>query len=215
MNYKYLLLDWDGCVADTLSIWVDAYAKTFNEYNLNPTEKEIIKDTFGKHHGPITLGILKEQIDEFMKKVYLRMQENIIKVTLHKDVSETLESLKNHVEMCVVTSSRRELFEKALEAHNMTHLFEFSITGEDVVKHKPDPEAIQLALKRFSGATIENTLIVGDSDKDVVAGQNAGMDTAIFYPEINKRFYRQEDLENLNPTHFIQSFDDLKSIVLE
>ena len=213
MKYKYLLLDWDGCLADTLSVWMDAYVSTFNKYGLFPTEEEIVNTTFGSYRGPIELGISENQLDDFMKETFANVTKNVGNVRLYSGVKKTLDRLKGKVRLCVLTSSERELFEKALDRNMLKDYFEFSICSKDVRKHKPDPEIIYLAVEKFGG-TLKDTLIVGDSDKDVIAGHNASVDSVVVYPTINHRFYKKDDLLSLKPTYFIEEFTMLERIVL-
>ena len=66
-------------------------------------------------------------------------------------------------------------------------------------------------MERF-GSDPKDTIIVGDSDKDVLAGKNAGIDSAIVYPKINERFYKKEDLLKLEPTYFFNEYTDIAKL---
>ena len=55
--------------------------------------------------------------------------------------------------------------------------FDVVVTGDDTVRHKPDPEPLLLALDQL-GATAETAAYVGDSPFDIRAAKAAGM-TAI------------------------------------
>jgi pyrophosphatase PpaX len=52
------------------------------------------------------------------------------------------------------------------------------ITGDDVEKHKPDPEGIRLFLSRFN-LQGERVLMVGDVANDVKAARDAGVKCAL------------------------------------
>ncbi|MDR7317816.1 phosphoglycolate phosphatase-like HAD superfamily hydrolase [Brevibacillus nitrificans] len=54
--------------------------------------------------------------------------------------------------------------------------FEIVITGDDVSDPKPHPEGILLAMQKL-GADPRETIYVGDSDDDVIAGRAAGLQT--------------------------------------
>lgn len=51
-TYTYILLDWDGCLAKTLDLWLEVYQQTFAEYNIFPEDKAIIQQVFGDWNGP-------------------------------------------------------------------------------------------------------------------------------------------------------------------
>jgi beta-phosphoglucomutase-like phosphatase (HAD superfamily) len=65
-NYNYILLDWDGCLAKTLDIWLQAYKDTFAEYGVYPDEKYITHEVFVNWDGMTKLVPDKE---EYIKKL--------------------------------------------------------------------------------------------------------------------------------------------------
>lgn len=45
--------------------------------------------------------------------------------------------------------------------------------------------------------------MIGDSDKDLGAARNFGIDSVLFYPAEHKKFYDLEKLKELEPTYFL------------
>jgi len=91
----------------------------------------------------------------------------------------------------------------------MRQFFEVIISGDDVDNHKPHPEPLEKALAQLGG-TKELAVMIGDSDKDVGAAQNFGVDSILFFPEEHHKFYHYETLRALKPTHIV---DDFKQIL--
>jgi HAD superfamily hydrolase (TIGR01509 family) len=56
----------------------------------------------------------------------------------------------------------------------MQELFDVVVTGDDVVRHKPDPEAYRIAAERLA-VPVEACLVFEDSDAGVASAVAAGM----------------------------------------
>jgi len=63
-----------------------------------------------------------------------------------------------------------------MEGLTLKRYFAAVVTGEDVTRNKPDPEGIQMVLKRME-VRPSRVIMVGDSASDIQAGRNAGVIT--------------------------------------
>ncbi len=74
--------------------------------------------------------------------------------------------------------------EFTLHPFGLQGYFEERITADDVRNSKPDPEGILLALSRIK-AEPRQSMYVGDSPADMIAGKRAGVQTgaAMWSPE--------------------------------
>jgi phosphoglycolate phosphatase-like HAD superfamily hydrolase len=97
-----------------------------------------------------------------------------------------------------------------LEARGVAGLFDLVLTVEDVHRHKPDPEVLFKALELL-GASAAQALLVGDSEKDLQAGNAAGVATALYLPAHNLRFYDEAQLRSWRPDYVIRDFRELLS----
>ena len=86
--------------------------------------------------------------------------------------------------MALVTGVEKTMMEYSLNPFKLSEFFEARITADDVQKSKPDPEGINLALSRIK-ADAKESMYVGDSPADIVAGKRAGVLTgaALWSPE--------------------------------
>ncbi len=100
-----------------------------------------------------------------------------------------------------MTSSPRHIVEKALAKLDIHSYFQTIVTYEDVENIKPHPEPVLLALKQLDCIAAE-TIMIGDSINDILAGQAAGIKTGLFFPAIHNRFYDYNKLLNSEP-HFV------------
>lgn len=106
------------------------------------------------------------------------MQNHRGRVWPYPDVREALDALRaGGQRVAVVTSKRRVPAESDLALAGFDGLYETLVGHEDVKRHKPDPAALLLALRRL-GCPAGAALMVGDSVVDVEAGRAAGIATA-------------------------------------
>jgi len=74
--------------------------------------------------------------------------------------------------LAVVTAKRRSTVELAFKRLPLGHLFEVVVGGDETERHKPDPEPLELALRRL-GAAPDDAAYVGDSPYDIRAARAA------------------------------------------
>src|SRR5690348_5185869 len=86
--------------------------------------------------------------------------------------------------LALFTGVEKNMMEYTLAPFKLAEFFEVRITADDIRKSKPDPEGINLALSRIK-ASPKESMYVGDSPADIVAGKAAGVPTgaALWSPE--------------------------------
>lgn len=206
-KFNCFLFDWDGCLADTLGLWLESYREVFLEYGLKVTDEQIVAQFGTLGAGPKQLGISVG--DECFGKVQSLVVTKLPKVKLNPNALETLKTLKlAGKKIAILTSSTRASILPAVEYYQITSLIDLVLGKEDIVKHKPDPEIVHRSLDYLKCAK-EETVIIGDSSKDILCGRAAGISTMIYYPEVNHKYYTEADLKNLKPDLFITDFQEL------
>jgi len=210
-NYKYILFDWDGCLARTLQIWLAAYKSVSTKHNVHFSDKEIVDKVFGNWNNLSELGI--KNVDEYVSNVLTMVGKELPNVELYDGAKELLDTLKNKGKiLALLTSSKRQNVLPALKNNNLELYFEIVIAADDVENHKPHPEVIETALKKMNGNKGES-IKIGDSHNDLEAANNAKIDSVLFYPPEHAVFYDFDNLKSYNPTHIISSLNDLSDIL--
>lgn len=206
-RYPFLFFDWDGCLADTLALWLQAYRAALGRRGLEPEERVILRELFNDWNGPERFGV--PDAPRFVEEVAGYLESRAAAVGLNPHAGETLAALKARGNrLALLTASRRRFVQPVLESAGIAGLFDLMLTVEDVRRHKPDPEVLFKALERL-GASAGEALLVGDSDKDIQAGRAAGVATALYLPPHNLRFYDREDLLRHGPDYVLRDFRDL------
>lgn len=210
--YNYILLDWDGNLARTLHLWLEAYRIVLAEEGYFPTDKEI-----GASFGHVT-SYFSELGIKNAAEVYARAdaigRQKLPDIELYPDALEVLNYFKDtNKKTALITSSKQENIDPLLEKYDIRHLFDVTITRFDVENQKPHPESIEKALILLDGIKDE-AIIIGDSDKDVLAGINSGIDSILFYPPEHELFYELDELRTHNPTYVVHDFRDIMNIIV-
>jgi len=100
-------------------------------------------------------------------------------------ITELLRKIKSSGRrLALFTGVEKAMMEYTLNPSGLSEFFQVRITADDVQKSKPDPEGINLALRRIE-ADAKESMYVGDSPADIVAGRRAGVLTgaALWSPE--------------------------------
>jgi len=86
--------------------------------------------------------------------------------------------------LALFTGVEKIMMEYTLNPFKLSVCLEVRITADDVQKSKPDPEGINLTLSRIK-ASAKESMYVGDSPADIIAGKRAGVLTgaALWSPE--------------------------------
>ncbi|MFX1236923.1 MAG: HAD family hydrolase [Promethearchaeota archaeon] len=92
-----------------------------------------------------------------------------------KDIHKVMDLLKEHGFILGIVSTKfRYRIESILKREKILDYFKVIIGGEDVVKHKPDPEGLLLAIKKINSSP-SKILYIGDSLVDAETAKRAAV----------------------------------------
>lgn len=212
-QYQYILLDWDGNIAKTLDVWLDACREVVERRGIRLSDQEI-----GSSFGDLYACIKKWGMND-VEAVFKEIDEIVIdtlpQAELYPDALEVLEYLhyKKGKKLALITTSFRSSIDPLLEKYDLNKLFATIITSQDVTNIKPHQEPIEKALEVLGGNKNE-AIMIGDSDKDLGSARNAGVDSILFYPPQHKKYYELHQLKKHNPTYVIHDFREVMKIVV-
>lgn len=126
-------------------------------------------------------------------------------------VQETVQALHAAgLSLAVTTSKVREVALMSLRLYGLDRLIPTMVAGDDVVRHKPDPEAVRVTLERLGRPADAGALMVGDSPFDLQAGRQAGIRTCA----VGWSIFPREQLEACAPDFWAQTPAELQQICL-
>lgn len=173
-------MDWDGTVADTISTWVQVFKELFSSRHISLTDKEIFENVYGTEEGSSRYGISDYKV--FNQLAFDRIEEVFETIPLFPHAASVIKNLSDcGVKIAVVTSTPRNLIFRALQYHKIDAYISLVLGREDVKELKPSPEGI-IKASHLLGSDVEQTIYIGDSNNDFLAGNTAGMKTLLFIP---------------------------------
>lgn len=206
-SYDAFLFDCDGTLLHTLDIWIGACDTVLQKHGVHISRQEI-----GVRLGKWELmleGIAEHDFKAAQQEVVAIAHPQVATAPLYPGVEAMLVRLKDqHKKLALITASEREVIDLVLVHHKLVQYFDLIITGSDITEHKPDPEGILLALRTF-GISNERAVMLGDSDKDLGAAQNAVIDSVLFYPDSHKIIHEKNYLESFGPKYVITDWNEL------
>lgn len=176
---KAVIFDFDGTLADTLTLIVNAFAHAFRRCLGRTFSRAEIEAMF----GPPEEGIAEAQVPaprraEFLDAFWDYYQtRHAREARTVPGIPEFLREWSPRVNLAVVTGKSRKTALLSLEALELAPFFPVVVTGSDVQWYKPAPEGVLLACRRL-GVAPEDAVVVGDTALDIEAGRAAGCLTA-------------------------------------
>lgn len=215
IKYTTVLFDWDGTLAQTLTVWLSSYHQAFKEYGLNGlTDSYIAKEIFGDWENPLKAGIGKKDLTKYNERLVELVNLQLPSVPLYPGVVECLTELAaNDVKMGIVSTSYRQSIDVVLQRENLAQFFSAVVTTESVSKQKPHPESVYIALEQL-GAEKDDVLVVGDTIKDIHLAQNAGVSSCLFFPAEHTLFYDRIAFEDEKPGMIVDSYYELRQHII-
>lgn len=207
---KYVIFDFDGTICNTLPVWLRLYRETLKLYKIDVPDKEISDKCFGVKDGVVNLGISKDALEDFYDKLLERKSEIYSAKTFSgfKDMAKSL--LSKGFKLSIATASSIDPVNNYLDKAGLAKLFDVVIGYEDVKKLKPDPESIFKIMDFYGDKNADSYIIIGDSDKDILAGKNAGIKTGLFYANDGTNIHDKKHLLSLKPDIVFERWEDFR-----
>lgn len=204
---KTVLFDLDGTILNTNELIVASFLHTLE----GETEKRYTREDIVSNFGRSLIDQLREytgqeDVERFIQKY------RAYNISRHDDliaefpnVREVLDKLaRGGIKLGVVTSKVRRTTLMGLERFSMKEHMGSIITVDEVSEPKPSPEGIRKAMAEL-GADPATTLMVGDSQYDLLAAKAAGVRVAaVAWSEKGLDFLNQ-----FGPDYVIQDMRDL------
>ncbi|MDH5785762.1 MAG: HAD-IA family hydrolase [Chromatiales bacterium] len=184
-NIRTVLFDLDGTLADTAPDLAFALNEVLREQGCEPLPFEQIRPVVS--HGGIALIKLGFNIDEtapqfdaLRQRLLAIYREHIVRgTTLFAGMTELLDEIEGRgLNWGVVTNKPGWLTEPLLEGLALKKRAATIVSGDTLPERKPHPAPMLLACQQAGSAAAE-CLYVGDAERDIEAGRNAGMHTLV------------------------------------
>ncbi len=204
----------DGTLVSSLSTIMHCENKISLKYTNQSLTLEDVIANFGPPARTIirnmTANLSKELQERAVSDYYECYSKNVpSKVLVFPGVIPLLKRIRSSGRhLALVTGVEKIMMQYTLDPFDLSRFFEARVTADDVRSGKPDPEGINLALKRIKGEPRES-MYIGDSPVDILAGKRAGVLTgaALWSPE------NRGDPTAEHPDHEFRSIQQLSDFL--
>ncbi len=211
--FKNIIFDIDGTLLDSkrdiagAQLWVlqQLGVDNFTREDLYPHIGKTLKETFTL----LLPNRLHARIPEaaIMYRDYYRPRA-LETTTLFAGVKETIEILRiKNIRLATATIKSSETTKRVLEYFGVAEYFS-QLQGTDGMAPKPDPAILNKILRDQSWVK-EETLMVGDTDRDIMLGVNAGVRTC----GVTYGTFSREQMVQLSPYRIIDSFPQILTLL--
>jgi len=213
MRYRTIIFDFDGTLVDSRSDIAGAQLWALNQLGVTHYTPEDLFPYIGKTLQVTFTHLLPpamhHRIDEAVR-LYREFYppRSLLTTTLFPGVRETLDTLRARGALMAIASTKKESTILRVAEHFRISSSFVQLQGSDDLPYKPDPSIVRKIItdQRWDPA---GTLMVGDTDNDILAGQRAGIATcAVTYGSLT-----EEQLRLYSPDHVIRSLPELLAIV--
>ena len=209
MNYKLLVFDWDGTLADSLQGIIYTMEQAISHMQLEQRDHDSIRAIIGlglneaiEQLYPELPGSEREKLREYYGQYYRTPGNAPIK--LFTGVEQVLSHLHGQdYLLAIATGKSRRGLERAFRETNMGSFFHASRCADETFS-KPHPQMLEEIMTLFD-VSPEQTIMVGDSEHDMQMANNAGV-TPI---AVNYGAQREEHLLKFNPLLCLNHLNEL------
>lgn len=218
-HIKLICFDLDGTLVDSIPDLRLAINAMLDEYQLMHCLDEDIKTWVGNGlpklvERALNHVVLGDDKQRFFSEALISFEKHYQHYlnsasTLFAGVPETLQTLKERgYKIALVTNKAERFLPDLLQGFKIADKFDLLLGGDSLSKNKPDPMQVDFACQHFRVSKAQ-TVMVGDSRNDILAGQNAKVQTiALTYG-----YNYGEPVSTLDPDYIINQFNELLALL--
>lgn len=191
MKKKYIIFDFDGTLVNTNNIIIASWQATYEHYLGHRKPVSEVEATFGETlvhtiAEKIPGAPVNEVVDYYRAYQDAHRDEDLVYV--FDGIRELVDELRaGGYRIGVATSRTTYSFWNYMKQFGMENDIDEVVTMDDVTRHKPDPESVNVCLAKLSGLTVDEltqevkreAIMIGDTKFDIGCANNAGVDSVL------------------------------------
>jgi len=201
---KVLIFDFDGVIADTLSIHVQIYDQLSKKFGLKliktPEEYADIFDT-NFYYALGDLGLPKEHIDDFLASWKKLFHQEFKNIPLYHGIKNAVQVLAKDNEMCIVSANSSKLLRLFLNSRDISD-FSTILGGEE---GKSKVSKLRSLKEKYPN---HDYYYITDTVGDIIEANEAKVKSVA----VTWGFHNREKLVKENPDYAVDSVEELLSL---
>lgn len=185
---KAVLFDLDGTLVDSLPELYHGVHTVLSDMGLKAPSQEAVGAMIGRGIlvlvqrlcAALGIAVESEQGRDLFDRLLKAWSESGGRhMDFYPGVIEGVEQLKDKgIRVALVTNKQRSLTVEFLQSRGLESLFDTVVAGDDCPNNKPAPDMLIRAMTEMNVCASE-TVMVGDSRNDALAGRAAGVSVAL------------------------------------
>jgi pyrophosphatase PpaX len=213
MKYRAALFDFDGTLTPSLPLWVKALRIAAKSLGHEFSDEELIRRFFYRNWTEVARELEVESFEVLQREIHRGLQIAFCDAVLFPQVVTILEQCRaQRVKTALVTSAPRIVLNDAMPRLGLESLFDYVVCADDVTNFKPHPEPLLMTLSALR-CEPEQSIMIGDSTADILAGKAAGTATALYMTDAHDAFHHADTLRATEPDHIFVDHGELPEIL--
>ncbi len=180
-EFDAIIFDMDGVITDTEPLHAEAERITCRYYGFDAplsewekfrgkTAEDVFAHLIGRFGGGRDLSV--RELIEHKTRVYLELAK--VEMPAIPGAVDFIKLVRPNVsKIALATSSNSAIQRAVFDSLGLHRYFDGIVTGDDLTRGKPDPEAYRRAVEKI-GVPADRCLVIEDSDNGVKAAVGAG-----------------------------------------
>lgn len=206
-KYKYIFLDFDGTIADSMNESYDIYTQLIKPFNLNSlTYEECLELRKLNSREALKKIGLKGKLKTlfFFYKAKKKQNQIIHKIKPFYDFIKLLESVKDNYHFIICTSNLKKNVVKFLKNNNIN--FIKTVLSSRAVFNKEKKLLKYIKKKKID---IREVLYVGDETRDILSCKKINLDIAA----VCWGYHQKENLLSFKPEYIVEDCLKMKELL--
>ena len=176
--YKYFIVDYDGTLLNSLSMWDDIASRYVKSKGIEP-EKDLDKIVKTQTNDETAVYLSKKYFKNIdPKKLILDINSFIereyLNIKINKGALEFLNSIKEKGKVILFTATSKSLIEKSLKLNGIYDIFDRLYTSTDFNYSKTDGEGF-LKILKMEGIKKEDSIVIEDATHAICGAKSVGL----------------------------------------
>jgi HAD superfamily hydrolase (TIGR01509 family) len=179
-----VIFDIDGTLVDSFSAFTSVFNQGTSQFNLRPVSQQFLTQSLkkGANLAEMLRLVFPPQTDEsLIERCKREILEHFLKIEASEvkpfpGINELFRNLMDRGLRIGIATGRTSMPENEWDRFKRFGLEGFIdsiVTSREVARRKPAPDAILECAKRMK-VPVENCLVVGDTEDDIIAARKAG-----------------------------------------